>query len=1251
MKFPAIFLSIFLIFQLQISAQPSIHIIDYETDGYPAVQSKYMAFDADSNYYSGLGAGDFSLSDNGTNIPVLGADCPEQNNIESISLCIAFDLAINSPRIGSSNFENARELARQIVINLDLALSECTLTSYDYTSYLNRDITQDRYALLESIDSLKPSRGSYFTEGLVSVPAGAVPIIKNGINDKAVILITDGTGDVATDSVVALANESNVRIYCITLEDRLPQGLKSICERTGGKWLEHPSENMSMPDLARIMLAFAHQYEPCSLSWQSLLNCDEEHVIEIEAASISANTSMTLTMPEKTKPHLTAEPPYLSFSSVLQPLEKDEDVTITAVNSDIHIDSMAVEDDVHFTILPATDLKDYTLRKGDSHKITIRFAPTDSAIVFSRLIIYSDACHGEEILMTGGFPNTPPNEWTIHMVYPNGGETLVIGDTAQIVWEGLLPRDVIQLEYTTNDGRSWDTLAKNVNGLSYDWPVPEEPSDSCRVRAIQLWPNNVGRTMDLRHPAGVNSALFNRDYNYVVTACKDGIARVWNANNGNLEMELKGHTQELTWACFSPDDKYIATSSQDSTAKIWARVSGELLFTLDGFERKVNSINFRNDSKKIITASHDGTIMIWDVATGRQDKIVEQSVTPMYFAEYSPFDDYIVTAGNQKDVNIWNTISWEKAGSFINKDINGFGYNIHAKFSQDGNKIVASSQLGGAMVWDFVNDQKICQVEHVDTSGNQKAIFHAVFDPTGDTLLTSGFDQKVIMWDANTGDSIVTFVEHLSSVKTAFFNFDGMRVLTSSWDSTAKIWNRERRELQMDMSDTLFSIAYADLIVKDINFGEVIYGEVVDTLVHLFLQNNVGFPFKIKDIRITGQSAQDYTNLTGFSPFVLDSGESRSIELRFKPSNLGIRPAQIEIDIPFKTITVELMGEGINPGLLPIADYIDFEQVELGDFKDSTISLIVRNRTVEPINITEISLIGPDIEHYDVIAGGDPVTINPEDGHEMTLRFTPEKLGRLNGRVQFEYDGKASPARVFLFGEGVPMIIDTATIALTPISGDPGDVVDMPVLIKDISSRGVPPNVTGYTATIRYNATLLEPIEPEISQEPDIIENNERIMNVLLPVDSDGDGVLTTMKFRVGLGNGTASPLLLENTAPVGTGKMIVYEESAEFTLTGVCNEGGERLFDSDGIIELMQNRPNPFTNSTELVFSIAEKGITKLYICDMLGNVVKTIISKSLAAGEYKVTVDASELPSGVYNYILQTPTQKLVRRMDLNR
>ncbi|MCX6142867.1 MAG: T9SS type A sorting domain-containing protein [Ignavibacteriales bacterium] len=68
----------------------------------------------------------------------------------------------------------------------------------------------------------------------------------------------------------------------------------------------------------------------------------------------------------------------------------------------------------------------------------------------------------------------------------------------------------------------------------------------------------------------------------------------------------------------------------------------------------------------------------------------------------------------------------------------------------------------------------------------------------------------------------------------------------------------------------------------------------------------------------------------------------------------------------------------------------------------------------------------------------------------------------------------------------------------------------------------------------------------------------------------------------------------------------------------------------------LEQNYPNPFNPTTNFEFRIAAAGFVSLKIFDVLGREVAALVNEERQAGTYRVTWDASKLPSGVYFYRL---------------
>ena len=82
---------------------------------------------------------------------------------------------------------------------------------------------------------------------------------------------------------------------------------------------------------------------------------------------------------------------------------------------------------------------------------------------------------------------------------------------------------------------------------------------------------------------------------------------------------------------------------------------------------------------------------------------------------------------------------------------------------------------------------------------------------------------------------------------------------------------------------------------------------------------------------------------------------------------------------------------------------------------------------------------------------------------------------------------------------------------------------------------------------------------------------------------------------------------------------------------------------------ELSQNYPNPFNPSTTIRFSLPKETKLKINLYSMLGELVETIAEGNYEMGNYKVNVNAGNLPSGVYIYRLESSEFVQVRKMVL--
>ena len=73
--------------------------------------------------------------------------------------------------------------------------------------------------------------------------------------------------------------------------------------------------------------------------------------------------------------------------------------------------------------------------------------------------------------------------------------------------------------------------------------------------------------------------------------------------------------------------------------------------------------------------------------------------------------------------------------------------------------------------------------------GHQGNVTSAAFSPDGARIVTASYDGTAKIWDAASGAELMTLAGHKSAVTSAAFSPDGARIVTASRDGTAKIWD------------------------------------------------------------------------------------------------------------------------------------------------------------------------------------------------------------------------------------------------------------------------------------------------------------------------------------------------------------------------------------------------------------------------------------------------------------------------------
>jgi WD40 repeat protein/serine/threonine protein kinase len=73
--------------------------------------------------------------------------------------------------------------------------------------------------------------------------------------------------------------------------------------------------------------------------------------------------------------------------------------------------------------------------------------------------------------------------------------------------------------------------------------------------------------------------------------------------------------------------------------------------------------------------------------------------------------------------------------------------------------------------------------------GHSGGVLSAAFSPDGTRIITGSWDRTARVWDASTGTPLLDLKGHTHNVDSAVFSPDGTRIITGSSDQTAKMWD------------------------------------------------------------------------------------------------------------------------------------------------------------------------------------------------------------------------------------------------------------------------------------------------------------------------------------------------------------------------------------------------------------------------------------------------------------------------------
>jgi WD40 repeat protein len=280
-----------------------------------------------------------------------------------------------------------------------------------------------------------------------------------------------------------------------------------------------------------------------------------------------------------------------------------------------------------------------------------------------------------------------------------------------------------------------------------------------------------------------------------IIATTDGYSLyMWDIENEELLFTtylVDMHTIGSDSLVFSPNGELVAVSTGD--VFIIDIESGQMTFSnvSDTFSRSdelVTAVDFSPDGSRLVTA-HDGFISIWDVTNGEKVKTIQGHEDKKINAiAFTPDGNRIVSAGWDDNLRVWDSTS---GAEILSIPAGQDGISVFA-VSPDGKMVVTGGSNGSLCLWDLNTKEQILTV-----SGNYEYLNSVVFHPHANLFASlGGIDglSKAIIWDANTGDKLLT-IEVSEFASSLAFSPDGMYIAVGNmFTGNITIWNVETGE-------------------------------------------------------------------------------------------------------------------------------------------------------------------------------------------------------------------------------------------------------------------------------------------------------------------------------------------------------------------------------------------------------------------------------------------------------------------------
>ena len=462
-----------------------------------------------------------------------------------------------------------------------------------------------------------------------------------------------------------------------------------------------------------------------------------------------------------------------------------------------------------------------------AHGNSIYVWDTFTGNAFAMLDEHPDSINALALSPDGTKLATAGGDWTVHLWEVNTGKYIksLMGHPSAVNAVAFSPDGKI-LASAGSTLRLWDANTgellhadnKDLGSISLIAFSPDGKTLATGGgwdHTVHLWDVEMGtlRTGLKGHTGKIRDMAFAPDSSTLITASGDKTMRLWDVNTGTEQKKLPApddvinplvaanqmlklleqgilpkKRDDVYSVKFSKDGTQLISVSGDGSLHLWDVDTGryQLSFSLGAYAKWVSALTFSADSKHLVSNSTiEERAHVWSVETFTQEAIL---TPPQEVMELSFSADLKKLAGRtfRNGIQVWDSTT--KAHLSTLRGTERMAGSWPLLFSPDGTMLAGSDRIGA-----LGNKVRIWKTDTGDQlftlGGHKGAVSRYTFSPNSKVFATDGEDGTIILWDVETGKSLLNLITgNRKPISALAFSADS-KVLASGGGNKIYLWN------------------------------------------------------------------------------------------------------------------------------------------------------------------------------------------------------------------------------------------------------------------------------------------------------------------------------------------------------------------------------------------------------------------------------------------------------------------------------